>query len=220
MSINKKRTLLIIGAIIILCISITAAVTYALFSDSEVLTNHLKAGDLDISLKRTNLTYGVLDNDGYIKHVQITDDVDFSSPTKNTVFGIDSLDAIIAPESYFDADFIIENKGNVAFTYGVTISLSSEATELAKQLKVTVTHPDGKETSKMLSELAGGLSITAGEMSATAESESFGVRIDFVNDSSYNASLEDVNKHLQNNKAKNGTAIFDLIVTAAQKTTK
>ena len=220
MSINKKRVLLIIGAIIILCISITAAVTYALFSDRESITNHLKAGDLDISLTRINLTYSVLSKEGYIQNVEITDDVDFSTPTKDTVFGVKSLDALIAPESYFDAAFLIENKGNVAFTYSITITLSSEATELAKQLKVTVIHPDGSKTEKMLSELAGGLSIAAGEMSATDESENFGVRIDFVDDNDYNAGIEDVNKHLQNNRAKNSTAIFDLVVTAVQKTTK
>lgn len=218
MSINTKRTLLIVGAIIILCICITAAVTYALFSDQKSITNHLKAGDLNISLTRTNLVYEVLDTDGYMKKTEITQDVDFTSPTKDTVFGINTYDAIIAPESYFDAEFLIENKGNVAFTYGVTITLSSAASKLAEQLEVTITHPSGSTTTKMLSELANGLTITAGEMSATSQNEKFSVKIAFADDVDYNADIDNEDEYINNNVAKNDSAIFDLVVVATQKT--
>ncbi len=209
--IKRKRVLLVSCSIILLCLCIIVGMTYALFSDVVSVKNHLRAGALDVSLKRTCLEYSVLDEDGYLAVTTLDGEVDsayivdFTNTTAENVFGIDATDIKIVPGSYFDADLEIGNNGNVAFTFEVGIRLLGDSNALAEQLQVTVTHADGSTTTKPLSELAGGLTIAAGEMSANDSVRAFGVRVDFVNCSN-------------NNAAQSETAVFDLIVTAVQKT--
>ena len=45
-STNRKRALLVSGSVILLCMTIIVGMTWALFTDTRTLTNHLKAGDL------------------------------------------------------------------------------------------------------------------------------------------------------------------------------
>lgn len=208
----KNRALLVSCTVILLCACVVAGVSYALFTDSVNVGNHLQAGNLDVTLKRTNLEYCVLNNDGELEVKTVEEDLDLTTSSVQNVFGIDSNGIRIVPGSYFDADLQIANNGNTAFTYSVQIKLSGDATKLAEQLKVTVTHPNGstpRTTEKMLSELTGnGLSIATGEMKAGDAAQSFKVRVEFVN------AADSVN-----NLAQNKTAAFDLVVTATQATT-
>lgn len=205
---KRSRILLISGSVIMLCVSLIVGMTYALFTASVPVTNHLKAGSLDISLQRNNLEYAVLNDDGYLEVFEVSDVSDFTDESADNVFGVDAEGVKLVPGSYFDAEMEIINKGTVAFTYSIGIKLSGEANEFAEQLKVIVTHTDGSKTEKMLSELADGLTISAGEMSKNDASQKFGVRIEFINDSSVN------------NSAMDQTAVFDLVVEAQQATKK
>lgn len=202
---KKKRTLLVSFSIIVLCLCAMVGMTYALFTDSVLVKNHLAAGNLDITLTRTNLEYRVLDDNGYLETITVTDDLDFTSSTKENIFGIDAEGMLITPGSYFDADLKITNNGNVAFTYSVTIKLSSEANKLAEQMIVTITHSDGSSTVKKLSELSSSLTMEAGTMGANDLAKSFSVKILFDDLSS-------------NNLAKDQTAVFDIVVNAVQAT--
>ena len=106
---KKKRVLLVSCSVILLCMSIIVGMTYALFTDSVSVKNHLKAGNLDITLTRTNLEYSVLNEDGELAVTEVTDDYNFTDSTNENVFGIDAKDIRIVPGSYFDADMEIAN---------------------------------------------------------------------------------------------------------------
>lgn len=216
---KKKRVLLISCSVIMLCICIIAGMSYALFTDSVSVGNHLQAGNLNVTLTRTNLEYSVFNAEGELAVTTVAEDLDLTTSNANNVFGIDSTDIRIVPGSYFDADLEIKNAGNTAFNYSISIKLLGNSTDLAEQLKVTVTHPNGTTTEKMLSELAGGLSIDTGKMKVGDTAQSFSVRVEFVNDSDYNVNLP-VEDRLNNNAAQNDSAVFDLVVTAVQATTQ
>ena len=64
---NKIKILFISYAVILLCTCFIVTGTYALFTDSAKVTNHLKAGNLDIRLERVNLEYQVLNEEGYLE---------------------------------------------------------------------------------------------------------------------------------------------------------
>lgn len=58
---KKLRALLSAALTIMLSVSIGVAGTYALFSDSVEVTNHLQAGTLELGLTRTKLVKSVPD---------------------------------------------------------------------------------------------------------------------------------------------------------------
>lgn len=58
---KKLRALLSAALTIMLSVSIGVAGTYALFSDSAEVTNHLQAGTLELGLTRTKLVKSVPD---------------------------------------------------------------------------------------------------------------------------------------------------------------
>ena len=204
-SIERKRTLVISGAIILMCLAIIFGMTVGLFTDSEIVRNHLKAGDLEATLTRTYLEYNILDENGRLQVLKAEGDFDFSTASTNNIFGIDSTNLLIIPGSYFKADMRISNTGNVAFNYNVGIQLLGESNALAEQLQVTITHPDGKTTTKMLSEMIQGVTIDTGELIRGGAAQNFSVEIRFVDVSG-------------NNAAQTQIAEFDLVVTAIQST--
>lgn len=221
---KKKRVLLISCSVILLCICVATGFTYALFTDSVSVGNHLQAGNLNVTLKRTNLEYSVLNENGELEVTTVEEDLDLTTSSANNVFGIDSTDIRIVPGSYFDAKLEIANAGNTAFKYSVQIKLLGDATALAEQLKVTINDANGNEIdSKMLSELANDQSIEIGKMKVGADAQSFSVRVEFIDDVAYNLDLtEDAEPedYMNNNDAQTKTAVFDLIVTAVQATTQ
>lgn len=216
-----KRSMLISCSIILLCMCAVVGITYALFTDSVDLRNHLQAGILDVRLIRTDLEYAVLDDEGYLTVYHPALSVtDFTNATDKNVFGIDGKELFLVPGSYFDAKLAIQSAGNVAFDYSISVQLFGEASDLADQLRVTVSDADGKTVgSAMLSELAGGMSIAIGTMEVDAEPAAFGVRVDFVDQSDYNTQPGlDIEDYIRNNDAQNEIAEFDLIVRAVQAT--
>lgn len=214
----NKKALFIAIPIILLCIAIIAGATFGLFTNVINANNHLDSGELEISLIRTDLEYCILNEEGNLEVTTITDDYDFSGSTEENVFGIKSENVKFAPCSYFDADMEIRNNGNVAFDYSVGIALISDSNDLTEQLIVTVTHFDGTTTTKKLSELVDGASIFTGTMKATETSQSFSVKVEFIDDIVANANLAEGEIPIDNDLAKNQSAVFDLVVTAVQET--
>ena len=205
-NIKLTRGLLISGSVILLCMTVIVGMTFALFTDSKSVRNHLRAGALSITLTRTHLEYAVLDEQGKLAVTVVEEPCDFSGESKENVFGVDAEGIRIVPGSYFKAQMEIENGGDAAFTYNVGIQLIGEPNSLMEQLLVTVTHPDGSKTEKMLNELVAGLTVSVGEMEKGAAAQTFTVEISFVDDTAIN------------NAAQMQLAEFDLLVTATQKT--
>lgn len=219
---KKKRVLLVSCAVIMLCVCVIAGMSYALFTDSVSVKNHLKAGNLDVTLTRTNLEYCVLDEVGELDVTTVEEDYDFTGRTDENVFGIDSSDIRIVPGSYFDAEMQIANAGNTAFNYRISIRLVQDSA-LAEQLKVIVTDCEGNEQTAMLTDLASGMEIDTGKMKVGDEPQTFHVRVEFLNDSDYNRELPEetpIEDYMHNNEAQSKLAVFDLVVTATQATTK
>ena len=202
---NRKRVLLVSGAIILLCMTIIAGMTFALFTDSKSVRNHLQAGDLEVTLTRTYLEYSTLDPQGKLAVTKVEDDYNFTNSTNENVFGVDAKNIRIVPGSYFKADMQIANAGNVAFTYDLRIQLAGKANALSEQLQVTIIRADGTSVTKMLTELASGLKISGGELLAGAGAETFTVIVTFLDSDA-------------NNLAQTELVEFDLVVSAVQST--
>ena len=229
-STNRKRALMVSGAIILLCMSIIVGMTWALFTDTQNVHNHLKAGDLKITLKRTELTKTTLDASGYLVETQVqkaTDDaVNFSHPTDENVFGIESNEKVV-PGSKFVATMQIENQSDVAFGYWVKIDCKDEdvAKTLAKQLKIIVyTDKNGDGTIDTTTEgvdstVATGLEVGSDKnyigTLEIGKAETFIVSVEFV-DEGYtyeNGVLTSTNDGAQEENVE-----FDLLVYAIQAT--
>ena len=179
----------------------------ALFTDNKTVKNHLRAGNLEVSLIRTNLEYTVLNSSGKLVLHKVEEDLNFTSSTSANVFGVDSSSLRIVPGSYFKADMQLRNSGNVAFTYDVVIQLTGQSNALAQQLEVTVTRADGASVTKKLSETKNGsFVVDTGSMLAGVTSQSFSVTVKFINDTGIN------------DAAQAQLAEFDLIVRAIQAT--
>ena len=211
--------MLISGSVIMLCMCAVVAITYTLFTDSVNVKNHLQAGRLEAKLIRTDLEYACLDDDGRLTvfHPDVPV-ADFTNGTEQNAFGIDGKNVLLVPGSYFDARFAIQNGGDVAFNYAVSVQIFGEGNSLAEQLRVTVTDGEGNAVgSAMLSELAKGMSIVAGRIENKGEAQPFGVRVDFVDQREHNADPDlDKEDYIWNNAAQNKMAEFDIIVRATQ----
>ena len=169
---NKKRILITSFSVIILCLCILVGVSYSLFTDSEQVTNHLKTGDLDITLERTHLEYATLNAQGYLQIRNNYDIVDFTNDKKENIFGLDT-EELMAPGSYYEIEIV----------------LNSVANDFAEQLKVYL---DGDTEGKLLSEINYGnkyiLKGTAPvEVNKSAE---FTVKVAFIHDTNNNAAQD------------------------------
>ncbi|MBQ8496562.1 MAG: hypothetical protein IJ489_03795 [Clostridia bacterium] len=212
---NRKRVLLVSGAIILLCITIIAGMTFALFTDEEAVNNHLKAGDLDITLIRTNLKSTRLTERGFLETVTDDTDKDFTNNKDENVFGLDG--ELIVPLSEYEADLTLTNKGDVAFKYGIQIVLGEDSDpDLAEQLEVTVTvnNADGTTETKRLNEGLGiGSNAQTFGLLAVGDDCDFSVKVKFLDDRKYEDEFE-------NNDAQGDDVYFDLVVYAVQYTEK
>ncbi len=220
---NKKRVMLISCAIILLCSCIIVGMSYALFTASVSVKNHLQAGNLEITLTRTNLEYSVLNDQGELAKTTNTERFDFTNSTEKNVFGIDSTDLLIVPGSYFDATMEITNDGTTAFNYWAIIKVLDESDEnLADQLQVTITDKDGNETTQRLDEFNNS-QIQIGNMKKGDQPQTFNIKVSFIESVAYNEALpEDAeqSEYMNNNLAQSKTVVFDLIVSAVQATSQ
>jgi len=219
-SAQKRKTLIVSSLIIMLCMAILAGSTFALFTETAKLTNHLQAGDLKAILRRTSLEKTTLDGDGYLVELDpITTVVNFSEETTENVFGIGAEEKIV-PGSKFSATMTLKNEGDVAFGYWVEIACPDaykvDGQDLAKQLKVTVT------TDRGVNDFVGNGLIIKGANGGDyvgdvtiGETETFTVTVEFLDSFIASNGLA----HDDNDLAQGEKLSFDLIVHAVQATT-
>lgn len=217
-STNRKRALLVSASVILLCMTIIVGMTWALFTDTQKVTNHLQAGDLSITLKRTELTKTTLNAQGkLVTSAPDTTTKNFSNPTDENVFGIVEGEKIV-PGTKYVAKMQIENNSDVAFGYWIEIVCTgktdggTDGAELANQLKVTVN--TGSDASAFVND---GLTVKGandgyiGELIIGASAD-FTVTIEFLD------SFVAANGIGHNDLAQGDSLSFDLIVHAVQAT--
>ena len=218
---GKKRVLLTAAAIILLCITILVGATFGLFSDGVTVHNHLQAGDLEADLWRTYLECKSLNEYGQFKLIKEDGDLDLSNTklADKNIFGLDSTDIRLAPQSYVKADLEIRNYGNVAFDYKVKLVFTGDTTvannkAFAEQLMISVTHKGTTVIQDVsLDQFVNNgtyYELFTGELlvdpNADYSTAPFTVQVTFKDDNSVN------------NSAQAATATFDLIVEAVQST--
>jgi predicted ribosomally synthesized peptide with SipW-like signal peptide len=218
---SRAKVMLLSCMTIMMCVATITAGTFALFSDSVTIHNHLQAGTLDASLYRTQIEYRLPDANGILPAQATTiSDVTTSTPEglqldgTNTAqlnsFGINDKLQNIVPESYFKASLKIKNNGNVAFKYVVKIEVvEGENTELAKQLKVIVNEGETTEASKYANE--GAIDLNEDAIVYANGSANFTVKVVFENITG-SAETETNN----NNLAQGQGVKFDLVISAVQ----
>lgn len=203
---KSKRALILSGIALLLCVTLMAAGSYALFSDTVTGSAHLQAGTLDITMKRTSLVTNTLDSTtGYMTENRNT--------TPALAENLDNLFDLtestrIAPGSSFTATLSIENNSDVAFTYWAEIVNSENSnSNLSEQLKVTVTVGDNTYEGTLSDGriTVGSASAPIGEMAKGQAAQSFTVTVEFLTLNT-------------NDLAQNETVDFDLVVYAVQKT--
>ena len=184
--------------------------TWALFTDTETVNNHLKAGELDITLERTKLVSTHLTPQGFLS-TEIDETVKDFSNKKNNKDNVFDLDTVIVPQSKYVADMKISNNSDVAFQYWIEIKYNGDsAIDLADQLEIIVkTHNDN------ISRLSKGLVVGSVDdpvgILAVGESAGFTVGVEFL-DSDLTDDIE------SNDSAQCQSLNFDLIVHAIQVT--
>ena len=213
-STNRKRALIVSGAIILLCMTIIAGTTWALFTDTQTVSNHLQAGDLKITLARTELTKRTLNSVGkLVTSAPDTTRLDFSNPTDENVFGIVD-DEKIVPGTKYVAKMEIQNLSDVAFGYWVEIKCTdvTAGEHLAKQLKVTVN--TGTDATAFVNDgliVKGANDGYVGEL-LIGESAEFTVTVEFLDSFVVENNIE------ANDLAQGENLSFDLVIHAVQAT--
>jgi predicted ribosomally synthesized peptide with SipW-like signal peptide len=206
---KRMKAIVVAFMTILVCVSLIVTGTFALFTDSVKVSNHLKAGKLDAVLTRTDLIYTTLKNE-VLQPVRVDTDlvVNGTTTADANVFGISDGLTCVVPGSYFEATMLIENKGNVAFDYSVEIVLTEGAnTPLARQIKVTVTDHTGNVGSSMLKNANDKIVVDTGAtVKSTSAGAEFKVKVQFVN----------ITTDESNNDAMENSVKFDLVVNAIQ----
>ena len=153
---SKRISVITFSCLIVLCCIVMIIVgTYALFSDEVKVTNHLQAGNLDVSLYRTQLTSTTLTSSGILNTSDPDNSrIEFTEATSENIFGL-TENSIIVPGCSFTAKLSLENNGKIAANYYLQFVLDSDSNDnLASQIEITVKTAKGEEK-HLLSELNG-----------------------------------------------------------------
>ena len=158
MKLKRTKLLTAIGALVV-SLALLVGGTYALFTDGAKITNHLRSGDMQLTLVRTDYTHMMLDADGFIADVTPADTTenprykDFSAPMNENMFNLTDAQVFV-PGSSVSANMQLINSAQVsdtAFNYWFTIVVtgvdSEELPKLADYLLLTVTVADHPECS-------------------------------------------------------------------------
>ena len=222
-STNKRRALVVSAAVILLCMTVIVGMTWALFTDTQTVHNHLQAGDLTITLKRTELTKTTLNDEGFLVNLPVDKTVvNFTNPSDDNVFGLTTdasgdVTELVAPGSKFVAKMKIENNSDVAFGYWIEVVCTDKTSgaDLAKQLKLSVT-TDGTDASTINEGLKVGSDTNFVDVLAIGESGTFTITVEF-DDQGY--TFENGVLSSTNDAAERENLEFDLVVYAVQVTT-
>lgn len=142
---KRNRILLLSSSIVMLCLCLIVGATYALFTESSTITNHLQAGNLNATLHRKAYTYTVLENGVLVpKNGGEGADKDFTTTSANDVnfFGFNKNQSFkIVPGAYVEAAFDLGNTGTTAYDYTIAVTPTEGKTSDAaflSQLYVTI----------------------------------------------------------------------------------
>lgn len=188
--------------------------TFALFSDTDSVYNHLQAGTLSVTLKRTGLdkTFYVGGRD--LKHEVNETVIDFTDKTTldRNIFDILANEKIV-PGCKYVATMQVENHSDAPFGYWIAVKCSDETKDssLAKQLWVTVESGDTKVEDFV------GNSLTVGDEGrgcigyvAIGGASSFTVTVEFLDSADSDTEVD------SNDLAQSESILFDLVVYAVQ----
>ncbi len=144
MEMGSRNTRPILYSVLALCICTALIVggTYALFTDTVKVNNHLSAGNLTVGLDRILYKQHVLADNGLMTDLEDKTVLDLTN-NANKIFNVEKA----VPTSKYEATIRVSNntEGSTAFAYKVKIlwSPNKDATDndeaLAAQLKITVT---------------------------------------------------------------------------------
>ncbi len=223
------RTLLLSVLTVCVCTALVVGGTFALFTDTVEVNNHLVAGKLEVGMTRTAFSKNVLNTSGLMEVVKDDGDVDL---VKDSHVLFDVTEAV--PTSWYQADINIANQGSTAYDYNVRIIWANQATAtdkdkaFASQVEITIisdkisdddatgkfafTDEDG-EIIKEVNCVSFRLDkcndeeniVSLGYMLKGASAETFTVRAEFVDSDSNNSAME-------------ADLRFDVQVHATQKT--
>ena len=176
--------------VVCVCLALLIGGSYALFSDSVDVNNHLKAGNLKVGLERVSYQTSTIGSDGnWIDGTADTSVVDLTSDSQ-ALFATENA----VPGSWYEAKIKVTNKGNVAFDYGMRMlwNTNGEATaeqqELAGQIRMTITYgANNTSVSFMLDESS---DVELGRLLSGA-SEIFTVRAELT-DAANNNAVQDI----------------------------
>ena len=144
---KSVKTVLIAIAAIALCIALIVAGSYALFTDSTPVKNHLQAGRMEMTLKRTNLVGKKINAAGILDDYTNGAVVDFTRTTTRdqNVFGFtfdsttsdaddlaDTVTNKVVPGTTLTATMELDmtDRSNVAYAYWVEFVVADETGKL------------------------------------------------------------------------------------------
>ena len=210
---KRIRAITLSCVTVLCCIAIIIGATYALFTDSAKVTNHLQAGNLKVKLYRESYDNLLLNDQGALATQQNDTRTEITKDTAN-IFGLDN--AKVIPGCELKATFTLQNSGNIEVNYylefvvknGGDATDQSKLNEIADQIWLTVTIGSDKKTPIKLSQLAdntfGGQDSPLGPIALNGTA-TFTVELEFRD-------LDDA----VNNTAQNQTITVDMIVHAQQ----
>ena len=227
-SANRSRALISSGAAILLCAVAIIGMTFALFTDTQNVNHHLRAGDMSITLRRTELVKTALDSTGKLveSKVQSATDpaVDFTDTDDDNVFGIVDGEKLV-PGSKYVATMQIANESDVAFKYWIKVECNDADVEkqLADQLLINVYTDKNRDGVINIDSESDEGTVAKGVFVGSAndyigmlginESDTFIVSVEFV-DKGYG--YENGVLTSENDGAKKDLVGFDLVVYAVQ----
>ncbi len=187
-----------------MCCMVTLVMgTYAIFSSKSQIVNHLEAGSLNIELKRTQLSYTMLNGRGYLEEKVDQEIVDFTKGTKTNVFGSNQ---ILVPGSKYQATMTLSGlDSTVAFSYYIEIKTKDELPLLASQIKITYQDEENEISFDLASKKNFGSSDSPlGVMEVGEGKKTFNIQIEFLDQENNDLTMKNVFD-------------FDIIVHAIQK---
>ena len=231
-------------ATILICVALIAVGSYALFSDTTRVTNHLQAGDLDIKLWRIDLAGQGLDEYGFLDNIANTTDKEFTGATTDNIFDLD--DTNVAIKQWLD--FVVPNVDtsvpeNEALLSQLVITIEVQKigetayTKIVDGKKLSelgnVATADGNGTHYAIGSIGAPIdvidmneSLTSANIETALGTDEeaialFKVTVEFEDDLTAggiidgNGNLVDNDKN-PNNAAQNGKVSFDIVVNAVQ----